>query len=587
MMYNVKKRRMVFMKYITKLWKREHDGILYFFQRLEEMLFHYSSDIVRVPVNNTRTLLNEYISNYNDSQVKEYQLSIILEEICESIKTNKILITRFGEDFIYDIERSIRKTKYNAVHYLHNKLSNKSYYNWCIEYIKQHATQANHKDEIEFGLRSWIVELISRGYSPEYIYSYLHSEINNTSNNTPFEILQNFLEHFSLTENKYRVYFSFSPQLAEYKDLLEKRLHISFYDKNISDLKIYKKDFVGYLDLESLDKYSAMARAFRKINLFILYYRVISNNRNELIRKYGFVKTLSKDDLEKVPIKSLGYHSIESSTKENRKDTIDQVILGCQNKPVAFQQLNKMIDLHNEGISQRSLNNGFLNLWSIMEIVSEHIPCDSKIDKITSGILPILQKDYFPSVFYNINQDLTDNLSPNDYLELMQELKSTHTSEDTIETIIAKFILLPEYEELRETFFKKLERFPIIRTKIYRLYALKDNKSQLIHLAKNYTQRVKWHMYRLYRTRNSIVHSGKSHYRIQALGEHLHIYVDLILNELLSKLSSEHTLHTVSDVLSDAKLMSDKILYTFDNNSPTNHSDILILCQDYYFRSNR
>lgn len=57
------------MKYISHHWKKEDDGILFFFQRLEEMLFHYSDDIVRASVHNTRTLLIEYLKN--ESEVKK------------------------------------------------------------------------------------------------------------------------------------------------------------------------------------------------------------------------------------------------------------------------------------------------------------------------------------------------------------------------------------------------------------------------------------------------------------------------------------------------------------------------------------
>ncbi len=64
------------MKYLTKPWPKEHDGFLYFFQRLEEMLFHYSDDIVRVPIHNTRTLIHEYLDCYEgcrEGKINPYQ----------------------------------------------------------------------------------------------------------------------------------------------------------------------------------------------------------------------------------------------------------------------------------------------------------------------------------------------------------------------------------------------------------------------------------------------------------------------------------------------------------------------------------
>lgn len=574
------------MKYLIRQWTKDNDGILYFFQRLEEMLFHYSSDIVRVPIHNTRTLVEEYLTivkEINKGVVKKYQIDPIQSELCENIKTDKILLGRFGEKFLEDIVQGIKNEKDDMVKYFYRKIDPKTYYKWCINYIKEHATQPNHKEEIEFGLRAWIVEMISSGYSPEYIYNFLH--ISTTDNTmTPKEILFRFLERFSLKKEQYRVYLSLNPILSEYKTLLNQRLHISFEDDNyFHKCRIYKKDLVGYFDLDSLDDYSAVIVAFKKLDVFIKYYRVISNQRTEIVRKYGFVRGIDKTDVIKLPTKPFGYHTIETKPRENLKETVDQVIISCQNKTVTYLQLNKMVALHNSAISQQDLNNGFLNLWSILEIVTSDIPCESKIEKVISGIIPILQKDYFSALCENIHDDLLDNLSATDYENLMKEVTA-----DSPWIAIAKFIFLPEYKDLLELYyFKKLERYPVIRQKIYRLNELRNEKSKLIQLSNKYAKRVRWHIYRLYRTRNSIVHSGKSHHRIQSLGEHLHIYVDQILFELLLKLSNEKTLITISDVLIDAKLMLQKISKTFSENSPIDDSDISILLDNYYYKTSK
>ena len=55
---------------------------------------------------------------------------------------------------------------------------------------------------------------------------------------------------------------------------------------------------------------------------------------------------------------------------------------------------------------------------------------------------------------------------------------------------------------------------------IYNLYEQRENREKLWHLSEKYCQRIEWHLYRLYRLRNAIVHAGESHKRIQMLGEH-------------------------------------------------------------------
>lgn len=56
------------MKYVVQKWDAQYDGILYFVQRLQEMLFHYSDDIVKAPVHNTMTLIFEYIELEKDNR---------------------------------------------------------------------------------------------------------------------------------------------------------------------------------------------------------------------------------------------------------------------------------------------------------------------------------------------------------------------------------------------------------------------------------------------------------------------------------------------------------------------------------------
>ena len=106
----------------------QYDGILYFVQRLEEMLFHYSSDIVRIPIHNTRTLIEEYLQNENEmkkGRVKAYQLDQILGELRASVESDKILIKNLGEEFVESVVHNLPSLQGDMVRYLKNKIPNK------------------------------------------------------------------------------------------------------------------------------------------------------------------------------------------------------------------------------------------------------------------------------------------------------------------------------------------------------------------------------------------------------------------------------------------------------------------------------
>lgn len=214
-----------------------------------------------------------------------------------------------------------------------------------------------------------------------------------------------------------------------------------------------------------------------------------------------------------------------------------------------------MIRLHNMALIQPDLSDGFVNLWSILEVASSDASLDSKIKNVVHSILPILQNDYYYKIFSSILDDLSNNLSKADMRMLFEKVKEG--KDDRLHKIIA-FIVLPQYEKLREEFFEKLRDFPNIRQKIYKIYITKDNKNKMIKISDTYAQRIEWHLYRLYRVRNAIVHAGDTDRNIRVLGEHLHIYCDSVIIELITKLASNDNLSTVKDVLIDTKLLLGK-----------------------------
>lgn len=576
-----------FMIYSIQNWKKEEDNILYFFHRLEEMLFHYSSDIVRMPIHNTRTLIKEYLYNEserNAGRVNEYQLEQIINELKSSLYSDNVLREKFGNDFVDGIAAELSSQKGDVIKYINNKLSGKTYLNWCIAYLMKHSAIHSHKEEVEKGLRNWIVEIVSRGYTPEYIYNYLKALLSKRHNNAS-AVLKDFLEHFSIEEEGFRVYLTFTSNMKQCKEVLEKRIHVCFDDDgNFSHIRTRKKDFVGYIEVQALDEYDAIHEAYSMISIFLKYYRVISNRKRELIRKIGGVKHIGSSELSFIPLKSLGYRSIEIEPKADITHSVDSIILNCQTKPEQTRyQIDKMIELHNESLEQPDLNDGFLNLWSILEVISENSIGTSKIEKVIHCVIPTLKKDYMHAVLDNIDQDLKDNLESSEYSALIEAISIKYKNLNPI----ACFIFLPELEHLREEYFAKLENYPNIRTKIYRLYLLKDNKSEINAISEKYAQRIKWHIYRLYRARNAIVHSGEVPQNIQRLGEHLHIYVDRILFEILIKLSNESSLESVSDVLIDTRLLLNKVNVVLSEKSPICEDDIPWMYESFNYESSK
>ena len=93
-------------------------------------------------------------------------------------------------------------------------------------------------------------------------------------------------------------------------------------------------------------------------------------------------------------------------------------------------------------------------------------------------------------------------------------------------------------EPLRDLIYPGLARNPLLR---FRLYSMKEafSKADAVQNAlAEHSQRVEWHIRRIYRSRNLLVHSGQGIPYRTALVENVHSYFHQVLNTLEGILST-------------------------------------------------
>ena len=561
----------------------EHEGMLFFVQKVQEMLFHFSDDVFRAPVHNTLTLIREFNHTYEEvlsGEVKSYQLFPIFKEIEYSLLNDRIIRDNLNDNFIEGILTQMRsfseESSYNLVNYIY-KIIEPNYLSWTITYLRKHIPYGNHKKEIEYGARCWISQLIMDGYAGEFIYTYIEDFFINSSINSIDDLAQ-FFDRFDYKERTYKVYIQILDSISTYADILTARLSLRFEDDgNFSSIKIKRHYTICYFELSALDYYVAALRARQKIDIFFRYFRFINNKRAYLLNKFGAVWDYDTQQLRFLPIIPTGLKAIEVPKDEISSELIDSIILGVQkHRKNGMDLLNRAIELHNNALLQQLPKDGFTNLWSALEVLCPK-NMDSKLHAVLYSVLPILQNDYFSVVFSSIYKDLLENLSAHDFETLMNIVEATTKVEK-----VAAFCLLPEYSDLREDYFDKMPTLPLLRHKIFCIFELKDKKKELFSLSKKYRTRVEWHLYRLYRARNQIVHAGSTPPRIQILGEHLHSYVDSITCEIAFKLASSYNLSTINSILVDTNLLIKYKEDCFSSDGQITADDLRILFKECF-----
>lgn len=553
--------------------KFENDGLLFFVQRIVEMLDYMTIDIFRVPLLNTSRLIDEYLKICNGS-AKPYHLEEVFHEFLDSFEHDIVLQYKLGDSKIQQIINRLNKKpekRKETMEFLCHSIC-KSYLNWSKEYIEFIVPQNKEKKKIERAIRCFVPELLKCGYSRDEIY---HSARQLLSEDLdPAVALKNFLGQYDQKRKCFNVYLGISDRILIFQNILATRLNAIFDD----DGKFNKVEtwsgyrVVKFNDIKALDASSAANNAFTRIELFTSFYQYFGNYSGNLVQNRVFV--ISEDGVERKLVVNRGkYKSIEDENPPQIGELSEVVINNLVHLArCSMPQLEKITKFHNRAISNNGLENGFLNLWSIMEMICVSNPDSSKIEQVKSVAVPILKRDYLASLFNDITENIKKIISEEEFQNLLKDIPDCEKEYEKI----ACLILLPTYTKKLDSFVDCLVNYPVLRTRILNLHDNCKSRSELYNLANRYARRITWHLFRLYRARNSIVHSGKRPIDLKDLGEHLHAYVDCLVNEIIVKLSMGTLCH-ISNVLVDSELQQEIYEEYFKVAAPIDYKGIKLI----------
>ena len=545
----------------------QSDGLKYFAQRINEMLFHYSDSVYKVPVLNTYYLIKEYLDIaklVKRGIIKEIHLQYVLNELIDSFGKDVILKERIGIEainyYIDKLNTSNGSKQEELIQYLFQVFSD--YNEWCKSYLLSVVPHENWKKKIESGLRCFIPGLINAGYSPEFIY-YYNRKVFFDSNVEGFDALEAFLNRFDYKKQSYTVYIPIDKEAKTFKDILSSRLNFTFTDEELDELKYDKEKYeLVKTRIDAFDKPSASNEAYESLYLFFRYYNFFSNASYCWYGPKCIVVSDSKSS--KLDFGSSGFKLSSVKNPELLGSVAENVISLLLNKAWrSFETIDKAIQRYNAALESSNLENGFLNLWSILEILFVSDSYESKLAEIRETLIPIIQFRYLTNQFSSLKEYII-----------------TFLDEEVVDTIIAEcgsleaFVILDEYENNRKELFALIPNNPLLRSRISQMHDLYRKKEGIRSDIDRYTERVTWHLMRLYRTRNLIIHSGTIPLQLRYLGEHLYDYVELALSEVLFSFSKNQNYLFLSNVLIDIKMRNDRFNKLIASNNAISKAEL-------------
>lgn len=331
--------------------------------------------------------------------------------------------------------------------------------------------------------------------------------------------------------------------------------------------------------MTALDVKGAVKSAYSTFELFMRYYRFLGN-RN---RKWIGSKCLVKNENDKCDLLHIGTEQFFYSKN------YDDMTLGKNTERIITKLLenagfndiynvDKLNKTHNNALTIQNANSAFLNLWPALEIIGidGYGKRNSKIRRILDNIIPILKRRYVRNVIKELHDYLKGNLERHEYKYLMDKIEEC--GEENFK--IACLIISNKYDGMRCELYDMLKEYPLIRSRISQLHEdVFKNKKKFISELSRYGQRVEWHVQRLYRVRNSIIHSGDGDDKIISLIEHLHSYVGELIFEIIDRLTCSDSLGSVSNVLFDAHLYIEAIYRNSEEDLDFSIEDIRKLMQ--------
>lgn len=220
----------------------------------------------------------------------------------------------------------------------------------------------------------------------------------------------------------------------------------------------------------------------------------------------------------------------------------------------SFKRIINALKLHDSALKSDIVENQYINLFTSLEVL---IPKDVKAEKdrivqIYDTTIPYLCVNYYKKLLESLLWDLF-RWNKKFVLETLSHVAEGRNDVERLAALITLSKYdgdddkdengdpAPTIKELN-SLYKKLDedRFYLMRYRLNRLYKIFKSKKSIFDFMARHEERIKWHIDRIYRLRNGIVHAGVTARYTPSIIENLHAYVDILLKQLIEDNINNH-----------------------------------------------
>jgi len=518
----------------------DSDIVLFWVQRMDELLFIYTLDTYKPSALNSTYLCQEAISLIDDIEnklIEEANLRHVLEELQWSISNDKVAKQLLDIDSAYYMPSD--KTSISIIRLrlevLYKTIGPIKYLNTSIKELIDHL-KIHNKREIEVVTKNILTVLINLGVNKRHIYKELIGFFlyGNNQRYSGIESVGDFLKSLYSSEQKFKIYLATNGLIKEISNSVHifKIKILSYLPEYLfsddSGIGISKKEdevFIEISDISAYDPYSARERALeildRLSDLFTLFHHKekISWSNDVLIWSEDQKKTFYIEAPNSSMEKPYDYKPQQASKELN-----NLLVNFSEKKGKSFSKFVTIADLHGMCVSGDVAENQLINLWTSIETI---VPRSggTKIVNIFNSIKPFLILSYVKRIIEGLTRDMVLwNI-----WKTKKILKKVNCSTTNLNHRLANLLSVNENNDIKNELYDALGDFHLLRHRVYGISKILATPKDVITYLSAHEQKVAWQIRRIYRTRNLIVHTGNRPPYLSTLIENGHEYLDQII----------------------------------------------------------
>lgn len=552
----------------AKKWHLQEDLANLFFmaQRLDELFFDYTLDTYKPPALNSIYLCREAISLIHDVEnelIDSANLHHVLEELEWSLTSDTVakrLLNAPVKKFIIQGESiKLAETKVR-LEVLERTLNPLRYIEQC-QIVLMGEMEGGSKKVINEVVRSYASTLINYGVSKQHLQEKINSFFFYGRELASVGEAADFFELVFPVSHDFEIYFIVSNLIENVKDSI-KAFHLSIVNELPDAIKLIA-DQAGFIplenevwisieDIETFDRHNARQEAESTLNivrdLFLLYSHKnrISWREQAIIVQCCDEQPVLTRKPKSTMEKCFDLRPGEAATRLN------YLIKNISLSGGSFRKFNRAVDLHGISSTNDLPENQLLNIWIALEtLVPSHTNGGGKVVKICNALLPVMMKTYLRRLVEDLAADLIlwNRSKIGKLVKTIDNAKNKNLYQKILE-----LISIEEYAELRSKLYVELGNYHLLRFRVFELSELFRKPDLLLKKIATHEKKVSWQLRRIYRTRNLIVHTGRSIPYINSLIENAHDYLDQTMNMIVQYSCGELSARSLEQAFDMAKL---------------------------------